>query len=344
MSPTSDGSTISAVRVREEKNLWVARVNGPRSVSQITFGSDEEGNVRDFDPGPDSTVYFETFRDGTLQIYAVGLNGSGERSITADAKLSLNPWYREGAGLVFQRVGDDLSFNIWRADANGENARQLTRGNAERIVDVSPDGSRILFSRDATPDVLWSVPVGGGEPVRLAVSSNPSARFSPDGKRIFHVLIHDVQGQGEFTPQIIPADGGSGTTVPLPKRITDPAWTPDGRALTYQTALGDFANLQILPLDGSPRSLTHFTEGRVTAHRWSPDGKRIVVRRKIGESGTDNLWVVNADGSDPVAITDFESGNIGNIRWSSDGSRVVFTYGSTTQNVVLIRGFKAEKS
>ncbi|HSE47317.1 MAG TPA: hypothetical protein VLA89_18495, partial [Gemmatimonadales bacterium] len=265
--------------------------------------------------------------------------------ITADAKLSLDPWYRAGTGLVFQRVDEDLNYNIWRADANGENAKQLTKGTAERIVDVSPDGSRVLFSRDATPDVLWSISVSGGEPVRLAVSSNPSARFSPDGALIAHTTIRDVQGQGEFMPEVFPAGGGTGTVLTgLPKRINDSAWSPDSRGVTFGTSLGDVSNLYLMPLDGSPRALTHFTEGRMTGHRWSPDGKRIAVKRRIGENGVDNLWIVNADGSNPVAITDFESGSIGQVRWSADGSRVVFTYGNTTQNVVLIRGFKPEKS
>jgi len=273
------------------------------------------------------------------------MNGSGERSVTADAKISLNPWYRPGAGLVFERYDEGMAIHIWRADPNGENARQLTTGKGERIVDVSPDGSLVLFAKDDVPDVVWSVSTKGGDPVRLATSSNPSAKFSPDGSRIFHTLIHDVQGQGEFSPQIIPAGGGTGTMLPsMPKRIQEPSWTPDGRALTFLTSLGDAGNLHVMPLDGTPRALTHFTEGRMTAHRWSPDGMHIVVRRRIGEAGTENLWVVNADGSSPVAITDFESGSIGNIRWSADGSRVIFTYGSTTQNVVLLRGFRPEKS
>ena len=357
MSASSDGSAIAAVRVREERNLWVARAFGPRSVTQITFGSEEEGNVRDFDAGPDSTVYYESFRDGSLQLWSIGMNGSGERSVTADAKISMNPWYREGAGLIFNRVNfldsgdrdvqsvDSRVGNIWRADPNGENPRQLTTGKGEFIVDISPDGGQVLFGRDEEQDALWSVPTKGGEAVRIASTSQYSAKYSPDGKWIQHVRIHDVQGQGEFTPQIIPAGGGPATNLTnLPKRIVDPAWTPDGRGLTFRTNLGDVRNLQIMPLDGSPRPLTHFTEGRVTAYRWSPNGKHIVVMRKIGESGTDNLWVVNADGSNPVAITDFESGAIGNVRWSADGSRVVFTYGSTTQNVVLVRGFKPKKS
>jgi Tol biopolymer transport system component len=84
--------------------------------------------------------------------------------------------------------------------------------------------------------------------------------------------------------------------------------------------------------------ITRFTDGRITQHRWSPDGKRIVLRRRMDNA--DNLWVVNADGSNGVAITDFETGEIPDMKWTRDGSRVVFTYGEVSQNVVLVRNFK----
>jgi Tol biopolymer transport system component len=62
-----------------------------------------------------------------------------------------------------------------------------------------------------------------------------------------------------------------------------------------------------------------------------------VVNRKTGNLS--NLWVINADGSNPVPVTQFETGSIGNIKWSRDGSQIFFTYGPASQNVVLIRNF-----
>ena len=47
-----------------------------------------------------------------------------------------------------------------------------------------------------------------------------------------------------------------------------------------------------------------------------------------------------ADGNNPVAITDFETGDINDMKWSLDGSRVYFTYGESSQNVVLVRNFR----
>jgi Tol biopolymer transport system component len=343
LSVSADGSSLGAVRRRRESNLWVTLPTGDRNVRQVTFGSAEEGGVRVFDPAPDGSILFDAVKDGSAQIFTTGPDGTGERSITSGQKIAVAPRVTS-RGIFYVHAGEDLTGHIWRADANGENARALTSGKGERIVDISPDGRTVLFSREEVPDVLWSVSSDGGEPVRLGASSNPSALFSPDGSRILHVLVHEVDGQGAFTPQIIPARPGAPEPMmpALPPRAFDFEWTPDGKALTYLHPTNELRNLYRLRLDGgSPEEITRLTDGRIEQHRWSPDGARIVLRRNNGNA--DNLWVVGADGGNPVAVTDFESGSITDMKWAPDGSRIIFTYGTSGQNVVLIRDFRPKK-
>jgi Tol biopolymer transport system component len=339
-SVSADGATIAAVRGRQEANLWVASPSGTRSVRQITFGSGEEGAVRTFDPAQDSTIHFEAIKEGSAQIFAIGADGAGERSLTSGRRLAVNPYYRPGVGIIYVQSEEDLTPHVWRSDEDGENPRQLTSGKGERIVDVSPDGRVVLFQRDDVLNVLWSVSSEGGESSRLGVSSRFSALFSPDGSRILHVFVHEIQGLGAFTPQIMPAKGGEPVVTPaLPPRTFDEAWTPDGKGLTYLHESNELRNLFRLRLDGgTPEEITRFTEGRIQAHRWSPDGKRLLVQSR--KENADNLWVVNAEGSNPIAVTDFETGAIGDMKWSRDGSSIYFTYGATSQNVVLIRNLR----
>ncbi len=338
LSLSGDGSAIAAVRFREQPDLWMTTPSGVRDIRQITFGSAEEGAVHRFDEGPDSTLLYQTVKDGTAQIVAAPLAGGTEHSLTEGQKVATAPFFRPGSGIVYVRTGADLTPHIWRMDANGENAKALTTGEGEVVADVSRDGGTILFYRNDNRDVLWSMPAAGGPPVRLAASSNQSADFSPDGNRIFHTAVQEVQGQGAFTPEIIPVRGGPGIRVPVPPRAVDTRWGPDGNSVTYTHASNQQRNVYRLPLDGGPaREITHFTEGRITLHRWSPDGKRLVVRRKIGNA--DNLWVVGAEGENPTPVTDFEAGSIPYVKWSRDGSRIFFTYGVSSQNVVLIRNF-----
>jgi Tol biopolymer transport system component len=321
-------------------NLWLAAPTGGRGVRQITFGSGEEGSVTVFDPAQDSTIIFDMLKDASAQVWTIGADGTGQRPVTSGPRPSFNSKFRPGAGVFFNRAEEDLTLHIWRSDPDGENARQVTSGNGELLVGVSPDGRAILFQQADNPDVLWSISSDGGKPVRLAVSARNSAFFSPDGSRIFHTLVHAVEGRGAFTPQVIPAKGGEPALSPaLPPRTINVLWTPDGTGFTYLHALNGQRNLFRLRLDGGkPEEITRFAEGRIMQHRWSPDGKRLLIRRRI--ENADNLWVTGADGSNPVAITDFETGDISDMKWTRDGSRVLFSYGESSQNVVLVRNFR----
>jgi len=338
---SADGSTMAATRIRQEANLWTASPVGPRAVRQVTFGSGEEGAVGSFVAGQDSVVLYGALKDGTAQIFRVALDGSGDQSITADQKIATNPFFRPPAGIVYMHGDADQLEHIWSMDVNGENARALTSGRGEGIGDVSANGRTILFYRNDMPDVLWKMSAEGGAPSRLGASARFSALLSPDGTKIFHTSIQDVHGQGTFVPQVMSLDGSAPVLSPaLPPRSNDVQWMPDGKGLTFTRDLsGDnLRNLYRVALDGgAPEPLTHFTDGRIIQHRWSPDGRHILLRRPV--AGAVNLWVVNADGSDPVEITDFETGTINDIKWSRDGSHVLFTYGASSQNVVLIRNF-----
>jgi Tol biopolymer transport system component len=337
---SGDGTTLAAVRIRRESNLWVASATQTHATRQLTFSSGDEGSVGPFDAGPDSILIYDALRDGSAQIFSIAADGTGDHSLTAGQQAATDPVYRPEAGVIHQRFGDDFLFHIWRMDVNGENARTLTSGPGETISDVSLDGRLIVYYRSDTRDVLWKISSSGGEPVRVGASLGQSAQLSPDGRRIFHTAVTEVHGQGAFTPQIMSVDGTDPTTPALPPRAADVTWTPDGSGLTYlRGASAETArNVYLLRLDGSaPVELTRFTDGRMVQHRWSPDGKRILLLRRIGT--LENLWIVNADGNHPVQLTDFKTGSMANMEWSRDGSRVLFTHGEFNQNVVLIRDF-----
>jgi serine/threonine protein kinase/Tol biopolymer transport system component len=338
LSVAADGGTIAAVRVRQALDLWVASPTGDRAIRQLTFGSGDEGTVQSFEPAQDSTVLYTAVKDGSLQIFSAEADGSNARSLTAGQKYAYNPFFRPGSGIVYQLGAADSTFHIWRADVHGENSRQLTTGSGEEIVDVSPDGRNVLFNRDDDLDVLWSVSSDGGTAIRLGPSARTVALFSPDGSRIFRTAIRDVNGQGTFVEEVIPANGGAGMDAPLPPRNENARWTPEGNGFTYGHASNELRNLYRVRLDGSaPVELTHFPNGRINRHAWSPDGKRLLLLRQTEGSATRNIWLTDADGGHPVALTDFKTGDVTLASWSRDGRRIFFTYGESSQNVVLIR-------
>lgn len=93
--------------------------------------------------------------------------------------------------------------------------------------------------------------------------------------------------------------------------------SPDGRTLLLDI-LGD---LYTLPIGGG--TATRLTRGPAYDFqpRWSPDGRQIALTSDRG--GTDNLWVMNADGSQPRPVTSEKDKVMNCPRWSPDGQYLV---------------------
>ncbi len=103
---------------------------------------------------------------------------------------------------------------------------------------------------------------------------------------------------------------------------TETTWSnvtvsPDGKTLVFDM-LGDIYSIAIS--GGEATALTHGIEWNIQP-RFSPDGKQIAF--VSDRAGGDNLWIMNADGSDPHAVTDEAEHIVHNPSWSPDGNYLV---------------------
>ncbi|HCO45183.1 MAG TPA: amidohydrolase, partial [Erythrobacter sp.] len=98
-----------------------------------------------------------------------------------------------------------------------------------------------------------------------------------------------------------------------------------GRMLAF-ALLGDIYTMPIA--GGTP---TRIAEGLAweVQPRFSPDGRRIAFTSDRG--GGDNIWIMNADGSDKRQLTKEEFRLLNQASWSPDGNYIVAKKHFTTQ-------------
>ncbi len=171
---------------------------------------------------------------------------------------------------------------VWRKSSGGLNALGIVIGGA--MVTAAIAGIVLLA-------VMLSR--GGGSPGGLT-SVKPRIAFSAGGS------IYTVVPDGSDLRKVVPADRGWGNAAP--------ALSPDGTKIAFTRdediwiadadgnqarKLAAVAELQTPP-DGAASNWSLGAQSIA----WSPDGKHIAyVLGRIGGSGVQELWVMNADGS-----------------------------------------------
>jgi len=131
------------------------------------------------------------------------------------------------------------------------------------------------------------------------------------------------------------ADAWDVTAPPLPTRdveidVTEGTWmsldvSPDGETVAFDL-LGD---IYVVPMAGG--DATAIASGLAWEYqpRFSPDGSRIAFTSDRG--GGDNIWIMNADGSDKRQVTEESFRLLNNPTWSPDGRFIAAKKHFTTQ-------------
>ena len=171
-----------------------------------------------------------------------------------------------------------------------------------------------------------------GTPTNPPSSSQPG--WSPDGRRIVFRSARD----GDYDVWVMDADGANVAQV-----LNDagderyPGFSPDCNRIVYrssrdgETTDGD-PEIWVMNADGT--NPVQLTSNAIfdSAPGWSPDGTQIVFERSAASNSegtgsgypTDEIWVMNADGTNQRQLTDNSTHDEGPA-FSPDGTQIVFT-------------------
>jgi eukaryotic-like serine/threonine-protein kinase len=285
---TADGSTLVTIQQVPHSNLWVSTGNY-KDTKQITQA---EGDGTDgLDAAAGKAVY-SSFGPGMLAISVVNLDGSNAAQVSpADEFCDQPAISRDGRHVGFTCFKGGKP-NIWIANADGSDLRQLTSGNADLAAEFSPDGQFVYFQRWSEGKVhLLKVPFGGGQPVEVSDLQIMNHSFSHRGDRI---VVAYFDGKAAQTKVGIVSAADGKFLRPVDISLTSqgfPQFTPDDKGLVYGETRNSVTNLWKLALDSGTRTpLTNFSSEEIFNSTITPDGTLVMAR---GHHHTDAILIRN---------------------------------------------------
>jgi hypothetical protein len=279
---TSDGKTISSVRVDPRSQLMVANGLDENSVRRFSAGANH--NPLRIDAGASGAVVYDIAHENGFDVAIVEREGAAPRMLTDNA-VSVTPSITDdGSRIAFASLGGGPP-HVFLMNADGSDVRQLTNGAGERLPEIAPDGSFVCYL--TTDNTLWKLPLAGGEPQKLAASIE-SFDVHPDSKRIVARELRQIGAETVARVVVLPAAGGA-TLHDLPLEMgQNIAWNARGDGITMvQPGAG---NLIELRFDGASKLLTRFSKGDITSHCWTRDGRLLMAR---GETRSNVVLITN---------------------------------------------------
>lgn len=243
---------------------------------------------------------------------------------TPDGKRIFFRWERGGLGSV-PCDGGEVSVHPAHkgAEKNGFFTIYPGAGNS-----VSPDGKSVAFSAGTatTGPNIYTIPLEEGGPRQIATGGRYPC-WSPDGKWIAY-LTREIIGENKYVAAIfrIPAEGGEAQRISKETDAVTEAgidWSPDGKMIAYFSKKADTpaGTLNVVPVGGGEsREVCRIQN--IRAHddlSWSPDGQKIAFTSK------GKIWVVSADGGEPLEVKTDVDADAGTLDWSPDGRKIAFS-------------------
>jgi Tol biopolymer transport system component len=332
----ADGGTRLVLRRREALSgqiLWTGktRLIGDGFTLSLVTGAEKPAAISTW-PGPvspDGREVVTAPENGRhFALGVVGIDGTHARMLVRDPgcanRNSYDPTIEnveftpDSRSLIYDTYCPQPYSNLYRVSPGGGKVRRLTSDAAVEVDPrLSPDGSRIAYSRGLVPDgnqpAIWIANDDGSHAHQVTDSHDcgeTSPSWSPDGKQVVYGI--ENCDNPEFRLGVVSASGRDWRVIPVSGE--SPVWGPDG--IAYDDANG---GLWIVELDGK-RAHPLPNVGRPFA--WSPDGRLAYVKR-VGAKAS----IAIVSNGHPRVRIQLRLRGVTSLGWSPDGRSFVLVGG-----------------
>lgn len=357
-SLSPDGSQVAFAwngPSQDNFDIWIKLV-GPGEPIQLT-----RNPARDYTPAwsPDGKqIAFQRITSQmSADVFVIPALGGAERKVASISVLGegwlttsiLGPafasnlaWSPDGRWLAFGGGRSaDSARGIWLIDVESAQTRQLTAATEHATGDwgpaFSPDGRYLAFIREAalSESAVYILPLTAdlkpaGAPIRITRESGMvrGVAWTPDGRglvfssgghlamsRLYRLAVPSTDRPHDAEPELLPF-GEQSISVSISKtgRLVYSAQSRD--ASIWSIALNSGKDSPV-PTPVVPSTFDEQTPA------YSPNGNRLAFAST--RSGVEEIWVANADGSNPAQITSMGGPQCANPQWSPvDGQTILF--------------------
>jgi Tol biopolymer transport system component len=304
----------------------------------------EQGNCPSWTPDGSEILYVHgTFRN--TRIARVPATGGVGRDIPIEEKAVARYFFprlsEDGRWLLYQN-----GTSVEVVAASGGKSRTLAQGQYPAWGRASKS---VLFTNSAAAKSrnLWEAPFslergelsGPARPRTLGAAADLGAAISRDGSVVAYAATEE-----NMNLEDVGFDAESGRTLGSARELTAGenrvaflSPSPDGKAVAYSVGAVEGAGIWRVEFGSPPVPLTQDASWKDANPAWSPDGSRIVFFRLPAQApGSGNLWIMNADGSNPHRVTDVDS--LGQAAWMPDSKSLLLSRDRAVLRIDLASG------
>ena len=346
-----DGNQVAFVWNGEKQNSFDTYVkmigtNGP----PLRLTTDAApGRHPAWSPDGRFVAFLRDLPSGKTAVVLIPAIGGPERKVAEIFTSSRLAWSPDGNWLAINEKDSEIGpFALSLLSVDTGEKRRLTSPSKQSYGDFdpafSPDGRSLAFSRSIDPQSpslsnLYLLALSdelkpAGEPRQITFGNQGSHEpaWTADGREIAYSVGFGVlrglwriaafgHAAGRAEPRRLPDVGDN---------VSEPAISRSGHRLAYVHWLGHQSiwRMAAPSLEGKrlrppsqPTPLISSTRDDESP-QFSPDGKKIAFEST--RSGSLEVWVCDADGSNAVQLTSFGGPDVSTPRWSPDGGRIAF--------------------